>query len=38
VKGGATNYESVAKHCDQLADAYEQAANRAREVASELAK
>ena len=32
------SYESVAKHCDQLAQSYEDAAKEADEVAVELAK
>jgi hypothetical protein len=32
------NYASVAKHCDQLASAYENAAKTADEVSAELAK
>jgi hypothetical protein len=32
------SYESVAKHCDQLAQSYETAAKDADEVAAELAK
>ena len=33
---GTANYESVAKHCDKLAELYEQAAKEASSVASEL--
>lgn len=36
-KGGA-NYESVAKHCDKLAQFYEDAAKEAEGVATELTK
>jgi hypothetical protein len=32
------SYESVAKHCDQLAKSYEEAAKAADEVSAELAK
>lgn len=32
------NYESVAKHCDQLAKSYEEAAKTADEASAELAK
>lgn len=37
LKGGA-NYDGVAKHCEKLADLYEQAAKEASAVASELSK
>lgn len=37
LKGGAS-YENVAKHCDNLAKYYEQAAKEAEAVSSELAK
>lgn len=33
---GTANYESVAKHCDKLADLYEQAAKEASAVSNEL--
>lgn len=36
-KGGAS-YDGVAKHCEKLADLYEQAAKEASAVASELSK
>ena len=35
---GIASYESVAKHCDKLADLYEQAAKEASAVSTELAK
>lgn len=35
---GTANYESVAKHCEKLADLYEQAAKEASAVSSELSK
>jgi hypothetical protein len=35
---GIASYESVAKHCDKLADLYEQAAKEASAVSSELNK
>ncbi len=35
---GAASYESVAKHCDKLAELYEQAAKEASAVSSELNK
>lgn len=35
---GAGNYETVAKHCDQLAEYYEKAAKEAEAVAGELSK
>lgn len=35
---GAANYESVAKHCDRLAQFYEDAAKEAEGVAAELTK
>ena len=38
VKGSAASLESVAKHCDKLADLYEQAAKEASAVSSELNK
>lgn len=35
---GAANYENVAKHCEQLAQYYENAAKEAEGVAAELSK
>ena len=35
---GAANYETVAKHCDKLAQHYENAAKEAESVATELSK
>jgi hypothetical protein len=35
---GTANYETVAKHCDKLAQFYEQAAKEAEGVAAELSK